>query len=490
MATATATAPSTRASRPATPPPPGRRARARSLFGRFWHEYTRMRTAIYFLIGILLIVLIGSFVPQQFSSADQKVSEFLAGHQNLNDLATHLGLPLTSVFVSPLFYGLLASLYIALLSCVIGRGRALVMRTIRRHPRSPQYWGEWGSWMFHTSFFLLVVAVVFGKATGFDGIMTITEGQTIAETRASYDTLQEGMLFNGQHAGYEVKLNSFSAPLMANGMPSDFASNVTVYDGGRSVLTKDVRVNDFLGYDNVDFYQQDYGWAPHVVVRNPAGEVVSDTNIQMISSDKTASTGVLKVPAFNYTLPGQTKPTQVGAKLVLYPDAQALPQVGGTNALNFTYAPGSAAASNPVMEVQLFVGDLGLDSGSSQDVFSLDTSAMQPYYTDASALSVPLHKTVTLQLPAANSGTADFTVSFPDLRQFSLFHVKKDNGVPLVYTTFILTMFGLLTKLYLRPFLERRQRARKATLVPVASEPSQPGSPPPQPAVAEEVLIR
>jgi cytochrome c biogenesis protein ResB len=97
---------------------------------------------------------------------------------------------------------------------------------------------------------------------------------------------------------------------------------------------------------------------------------------------------------------------------------------------------------------------------------------------------------VTLQLPAANSGTADFTVSFPDLRQFSLFHVKKDNGVPLVYTTFILTMLGLLTKLYLRPFLERRQRARKATLVPVASEPSPPGSPPPQPAVAEEVLIR
>ena len=88
--------------------------------------------------------------------------------------------------------------------------------------------------MFHTSFFLLVLAVVWGKATGFDGIMTITEGQRVAETRASYDTLQEGMLFDGHHSGYEVQLNRFSAPLQANGMPSDFVSNMTVYDVGQA----------------------------------------------------------------------------------------------------------------------------------------------------------------------------------------------------------------------------------------------------------------
>ncbi|MBJ7595191.1 MAG: cytochrome c biogenesis protein ResB [Candidatus Dormibacteraeota bacterium] len=460
MATATAPPPTARRSAP-----PPRRRRARTLFGHFWHEYTRMRTAIYFLIGILLIVLIGTFVPQEFSSASVKVSEFVAAHQNLNDLATHLGLPLTSVFVSPLFYILLASLYIALLSCVINRGRALIVRTVRRYPRTPQYWGEWGSWMFHTSFFLLVVAVVWGKATGFDGIMTITEGQRIAETRASYDTLQEGMLFDGHHSGYQVQLNRFSAPLQSNGMPSDFVSNMTLTDGAHQVVTQDVRVNEYLGYNGVDFYQQDYGWAPRMVVRNPSGEVVSDTNIQMISDSKAASTGVLKVPAFNYTLPGQSKPVQIGARLVLYPDAQALPQVSGpSNGLNLVYAAGTAAANNPVMEVQLFVGDLGLDNGASQDVFSLDTSGMSPYYSGAAAFALPIHQTTTLSLPAANGGTANFTVSFPDLRQFSLFHVKKDSGVPLVYTAFVLTMTGLLTKLYLRPLLERRRRRRTTIL--------------------------
>ncbi|HEY7926671.1 MAG TPA: cytochrome c biogenesis protein ResB [Candidatus Dormibacteraeota bacterium] len=485
---ATATAPRQRAPRPA-PQPSRRPPRLRSRLARFWHQYTRMRTAIYMLMGVLGIVLIGTFVPQQFSSSQGKVSEFLGSHAALNDLASHLGLPLTSVFVSPLFYILLGSIYVALLSCVLTRGRALIVRTVRGYPRSPQYWGEWGSWLFHTSFFLLLVAVVWGKATGFDGIMTITEGQRVAETRASYDTLQEGMLFDGRHSGYEVQLNRFAAPLQANGMPEDFVSNVTVYDAGRPVVTKDVRVNDFLGYDNVDFYQQDYGWAPHIVVKNPSGEVVSDSAAQLISDDKTASTGVIKVPDFNYRMPGQSKPTQIGARLVLYPDAQALPSVGGAgNALNLTYGPGSAAPNNPVLQVQLFVGDLGINGGASQDVFSLDTTGMTPYYQNAAAFALPLHQSVTLQLPAANNGTANFTIAFADLKQFSLFHVKKDSGVPLVYATFVLTMVGLLTKLYLRPFLERRRRARRATLVPAAVTRSLPEPPPPR--VREEVLTR
>jgi hypothetical protein len=59
--------------------------------------------------------------------------------------------------------------------------------------------------------------------------------------------------------------------------------------------------------------------------------------------------------------------------------------------------------------------------------------------------------------------------------------------VPLVYATFVMTMTGLLTKLYLRPFLERRRRARRATLVPAALRPSP--QPPPS-RDREEVLTR
>ena len=62
---------------------------------------------------------------------------------------------------------------------------------------------------------------------------------------------------------------------------------------------------------------------------------------------------------------------------------------------------------------------------------------------------------------AADGKSVDFSISFPSVTQYSLFQVNEDQGVLLVYTGFALIMVGLLTKLYLRPFLERIQRKRR-----------------------------
>ena len=90
---------------------------------------------------------------------------------------------------------------------------------------------------------------------------------------------------------------------------------------------------------------------------------------------------------------------------------------------------------------------------------------MAPYFRDGRSLPVPL--TGSLRLPLVGTdcsapGAACLTLSFPELRQYSLFHVKKDNGVPLVYASFVMVMVGLMTKLYLRPVLESRRRRAKA----------------------------
>lgn len=436
-----------------------------ALVRRAWCEYTRMRTAIVFLAVVAVIVLIGSLVPQQDTSAQAKVDAFRAEHPNLDALATHLGLPLTQVFVSPLFLGVLASLYIALGACVLRRLRALLARTLRGYPRTPQFWGEWGSWTFHASFFLLLVAVLYGKSTGFEGIMTITEGQTVSETPSGFDTLRQGILFDGRHAGFGVRLDRFRASYQPNGQPADFVSRVAVMDHGRQVLTKDIRVNDFLSYDGVDFYQQDYGFAPHLVVRNPAGQVVYDDSVQLFGQNKAQQRGVLKVPDFDYTIPGARRPVQIGAQLTLFPDARSVARLGTDGSvLGTTAGPGGEEARNPVLLLQLYVGDLGLSSGAAQSVYALDTAHMAPYFADARP--VPLALGQSLQLPLVGNDCSDpvrggcFTIRFAGLPQYSLFHVKRDAGVPFVYATFGLIMTGLLAKLYLRPLLEIRQRRR------------------------------
>lgn len=435
--------------------------RLRVRAGRLWREYTRMRTAIFMLIGVVAIVAVGSFVPQQETSDPAKVQQFISEHANLNGLFSTIGLPLTSVFVSPVFYVLLGSLYIALGACVVRRGSALLARTFRGYPRTPQYWGEWGSWVFHTSFFMLLVAVVWGKATGFQGIVTVTEGQSFTETRAGYDQLQEGLLSSGQHAGFTVRLNGFTASYAANGEASDYVSNVSLIDSGKRVLTQNIRVNENLGYRDVSIYQQDYGWAPRIVVRNPQGAVVYDGTVDLFGSDKSQQTGVLKVPDFGYTIPGGQAPVQLGARLAFFPDARVIPQLnadGGIDPSLTTYGPGGFEKRDPIMEVQLFVGDLGLNTGQPQNVNALDTNRMQPYFSDAHTLALGLGDTQTLPLPGANGQSTEFTITFAQLKQYSLFLVKEDNGVPLVYASFVLVMVGLLTKLYARPLLERRRR--------------------------------
>ena len=437
--------------------------RVRAAAGRAWREYTRMRTAIYLLMAVAFLVLIGSFVPQDQTSADAKVQDFITNHGYLNALTSAVGLPLTQVFVSPVFYVTVGLLYVSLGACVIRRFRALLVRTVRRYARSPQFWGECGSWIFHASFLLLVVAAVLGKATGFQGLVAVTEGTSFSETRSGYDSLQEGVLFNGQHSGFQVHLNSFSATYQPSGEAADYVSNVTVVDHGQPVLTQDIRVNDYLSYDGDKVYLMDYGWAPHIVVRNPAGQVVYDGYTQFLSPSndgtKSSASGVLKVPGFGYVPPGSTTPAQLGAEMVVMPDGHPVPALNADGSINPSltdYSPGGQEARNPVIEMKFFLGDLGLNQ--AQNVNALDTRKMVSYFQDGHAVSLLMGQTLRLPVPDANGIVSYFTVSFPDLRQYSFFMVNRDAGVPWIYASFVLILTGLMTKLYLKPLLQARQR--------------------------------
>jgi cytochrome c biogenesis protein ResB len=427
-----------------------------------------MRTAILFLIGLVLIVSIGAVVPQEQTSDPSQVQQFLSNNAHLDALATNLGLPLTHVYVSLDFYILLASLFIALGACVLGRGRALVRRTVRGYPRTAQYWGEWFSWLFHSSFFLLLVAVLYGKATGFQGLLVIVEGQTITNAPSSYEQLQDGLLFSGKYSDFQLRLDKFDVSYQSDGQASTYDSKVTVIRHGRPMLTKNVEVNDYLNYAGIHFYQEDYGWAPMVEVRNPAGQVVFDAPVLSYGSNYSVQTGVLKVPDFNYTPPGAGRPLQLGANTLFMPDALDVPAIGANGSLSgLTVQPGGLTADNPVLQLQLFAGDLGLNSGLPQNVNTLDTSRMAPLLNGA-PLDITVGQSAQVALSTTSGKTVTFTVSVPALHQYTVLLANYDNGVPLVYAGFVLILVGITGKLYLRPLLERRERGRRARAEPPA----------------------
>src|SRR5690606_4704952 len=148
------------------------------------------------------------------------------------------------------------------------------------------------------------------------------------------------------------------------GTPKLFRATGTYRPAGE---TKDrdfsIRVNHPLsigGQGGVFLVGQ--GYAPVLRVTDSAGNVVHDGAVPFLPSDATyTSTGVVQVP--------DADGTQLGFQGFFLPTAfssdPAKPSV--------SVFPG---ALNPRIGMNLWTGDLGLDEGISQSVYSLDTTNM------------------------------------------------------------------------------------------------------------------
>ena len=141
-------------------------------------------------------------------------------------------------------------------------------RAIDPAQRNRALGAEVASIIFHASFFILLVGVIYGKAAGFVGNAAVVEGDSFTEARANYDNLSEGRLAT-EHAGFQVKVDSFSASYWASGSPRDFTSRVRIYDGGRIVESANIQVNHYVDYRGVKIYQAGYGWAPTLKIETP-----------------------------------------------------------------------------------------------------------------------------------------------------------------------------------------------------------------------------
>ena len=81
-----------------------------------------------------------------------------------------------------------------------------------------------------------------------------------------------------------VKNNDFEAPGFETGMPTDFTTDLAVYQNGSEVARKTIRVNDPLGVDGYTFHQNGFGPAPHVVVKDASGAPLWDAKVPMLGS--------------------------------------------------------------------------------------------------------------------------------------------------------------------------------------------------------------
>lgn len=411
--------------------------RARLFLLDQWRDLARMRTAVTLLAIVAGLSIIATLLPQK-ALQPQRASDYLQAHQQLGPVWDRLGL--FAVYESWPLIAAATLMYVSLTNCVWVRGRAFVRRWRRGLPRNAQFVGEAGSLVFHLSFFVLLAGVLWGKADGFTAFVDVLEGHSVVEARASYDQVEEGLLFHEQdHKGFEVRVDSFKVSYYDDGRPKDFVSHVELFDGGRHITTQDVRVNQYLEHDGVKFYQASYGWAPYLTVTAPDGRTLFDGPV-LFFGDPTLSNGILKVPSAG------PPPEQLGALMFFVPDLR-VPDAQ-------TETAGTAELRNPLLQFRFFKGDL--QASRAQNVYELDTSRMSQYWLGQLALGD------STTLPNGDR------VSFTRVAHYTGLQVTHDPGLPIIWTAFALMLGGLLVRLYVRPLMEaRRGPARAGGAAPV-----------------------
>lgn len=93
-----------------------------------------------------------------------------------------------------------------------------------------------------------------------------------------------------------VKNYGFEAPGFETGQPLDFVTDLGVFQNGREIARKEIRVNDPLSVAGYTFHQNGFGPAPELVLRDAAGRPLWDGPVPLTDQAAGFPYGQLSVP--------------------------------------------------------------------------------------------------------------------------------------------------------------------------------------------------
>lgn len=438
-----------------------------------WRSLRSMRTALVLLLLVGLGAVAGSLVPQ-VGVADARIAATFRDHPLRARIFAQLGL--FDVYGSWWFTLLYSLLLLSLVACIVPRTRAFLrnalarpaparelaalrhyaevpvplpperairdarraLRRLRFRVRSPGdelglaaekgLAREGGSLLFHWAILLLLAGVAWGKGTGFSGQAVIVEGETWTEAHANYDgQIREGRYFGEDHTGVRIRVDDFEASYHPTGQPRDFVTRATLFDAdGRLLDRVEIRVNHPAEAEGVRFYQFGYGWAPVIRVEH-RGQPIFDGPVVCEQRGVPEGVSPLQVPWRCVVKLHSLRP-QVGIAFELWPDSRgllSLLETGQVMPMVVAYAP--------VMTWEAYEGDLR--SELVQSISTLDTTAMRRIGSGVLGAG-----------ETADLGRG-ITVSFPELRRYTVLTVARDRGMWIVLVGAILMLVGLLPAL-------------------------------------------
>ncbi|HWG03225.1 MAG TPA: cytochrome c biogenesis protein ResB [Trebonia sp.] len=449
-----------------------------------WRQITSMRTALVLLFLLALGSVPGSLLPQQGADPAQ-VQQYFTSHPALAPWLNHFGL--FNVFAAPWFAAIYLLLFLSLVGCVVPRTFRLAGATRTPPPRAPRflkrlphsasyssdlppgqavaaaaavlgrrrfrlrrpvdgdtthwisaekgYLREAGNLLFHLALLGVLISIALGGLFGYKADKLLVEGQTFSDTMTSVDESHFGRFATGSDlAPFDLTLDKFTANYVPSGQnagqPSWFGANVSYKSSpGSSSKTYDLQVNHPLAVDSAKVYMLGHGYAPVFRVTTAKGQVVYDQATPFIPANTSTmlSDGVVKAP--------NAAPEQLGFMGVFVPTAVS---AGGSLQSAFP------APNYPAVSLIGYSGNLGLNSGQSQSVYQLDTTAL----SKVSAKPELMLPGQTWKLPHGLG-----SVTFTGYKQWVSLAVTYDPGQVPALVCGMLALAGLLLS-----FLIRRRR--------------------------------
>ena len=477
-----------------------------------WRTLTSMRTALLLLLLLALAAVPGSIIPQ--TGVDPVAVQAYA--RKYPDLAPWLDrLGLFSVYSSVWFAAIYLLLMVSLVGCIIPRTGHYLRALRARPPATPRhlsrlphsqtyqtdepvdvvldraqsvlrarrfrtdvraeglgdpdlveagsvaaqrgYSREAGNLLFHIGLVVVLVGVAVGGLVGYRGSVIVSEGRAFSNTLTQYDQFASGVLFTEDDLEpFTVSLEQFDAEFETSGpqagAPRLFrAVGTYTPEPGASAQPFDIEVNSPLQLDGTEVYLLGTGYSPVVTVRDAEGNVVTDGPVPFLPVDSSyTSEGVVKAP--------DAEPRGLGFEGVLLPTA-----VDGPDGVTLSAFPDAA---NPVLNLFAYSGDLGLDDGVAQSVYTLDTDEMTPLKgRDGKQLRLQLSLGETLALPDGRG-----SITFDGIRRFARFQVSQSPGKVVPLAALVVALSGLVVSLYVRPRRAwvRASRTGGRTVVEVA----------------------
>ncbi|MGO4256496.1 cytochrome c biogenesis protein ResB [Marmoricola sp. RAF53] len=449
-----------------------------------WRQLTSMRTALILLFLLALGAVPGSVIPQQGVDA-LRTANWQTQHPELTKVYEKLGL--FSVYDSAWFSAIYILLMISLVGCILPRLRVYWKAMRARPPRVPRnlarlpehrafessadpgavvaeagralrgyrkdvdtgsgvasvsaekgYLREAGNLLFHVSVLIVLVGFAFGSLLGYKGGVIVVAGDGFGNTLSQYDDFDPGGLFQPDRLKpFFFTVKDFDVTFIREGREAGMAHKFSAgldYQASPTSPEKQTRisVNHPLKIDGTKVYLIGHGYAPHVTVRDADGTVAYSGSVVFLPEDSTfRSLGVIKVP--------EAAKAQLGFEGEFYP----------TYAFTMGTGPFSAFpdAQNPALSMNVWSGDLGLDSGVPQSVYALDKKGLKPVEkANGQQYRVDLALGQTKNLPDGMG-----SITFDRVDRFVKLQVSHNPGSWVALAGVVLALLGLLGSLFIRP---------------------------------------